>query len=207
MITKIFSNYYNGENTYLLYDEETKNAVVIDPGFSGPEFDEFVSENNINLKYILLTHCHYDHISALPGLKEAYSLKTVCGEVCEKNLRNTDVNLTVSGLGYEICEYADVVLLDNEEFCLDGIKLKCIYTPGHTSGSVCYLAGDKLFSGDTLFFRSVGRSDLSTGNQQMLENSIRNRLFCLDNNIEVFPGHGDSTFIGYEKENNLYVRM
>ena len=69
------------------------------------------------------------------------------------------------------------------------------------------LAGDKLFSGDTLFFRSVGRSDLSTGNQQMLENSIRNRLFCLDDNIEVFPGHGDSTFIGYEKENNLYVRM
>ena len=96
---------------------------------------------------------------------------------------------------------------DNEEFNIDGLNIKCILTPGHTNGGACFLInGKKLFSGDTLFLRSIGRSDLPTGNPIELINSIEKRLYKLDDDIEVFPGHGGKTLIGYEKKFNMFIK-
>ena len=96
-------------------------------------------------------------------------------------------------------------MTDGEERDFDGISVKCIYTPGHTDGSVCYLIENNLFSGDTLFKRSIGRCDLPTGNMDILEDSIKNIIYKMDENIVVYPGHGEETTIGYEKKNNLYI--
>ena len=124
------------------------------------------------------------------------------------DVRVADINFSMSGLGYALsAKSSEIILEDGEEFTVDGLKIKCILTPGHTNGGACYLVNDeKLFSGDTLFLRSIGRSDLPTGNGEKLVNSIKNKLYTLDDDIEVFPGHGGATTIGYEKKYNMFVR-
>lgn len=206
MIIKTINNYFNDENTYIVYDETSKDGVVIDPGCGDNLINEFVNKNNISLKYILLTHCHYDHISDVKALKKKYDIKIVSGEKCAENLPNSDINLSEPGLGYKLTENIDIALGDNESINLSGISFKCIYTPGHTSCSVCYLCDNNLFSGDTLFLRSVGRWDLPTGDQATLEKSIPERIYTLADEINVFPGHGNKTSVGYEKKFNLFIK-
>ncbi len=199
MIYKKLENYSNGENTYIIKDEKTSDAVVIDPGFGG------IDISDINIKYILLTHTHYDHISDIVFLRENTDAKIVCSREGSKNLKNKNINLTELGLGYKIEEAADIILSDGEELEFSDIGFKCIYTPGHTSCSCCYLTGDKLYSGDTLFLRSVGRWDLPSGDENTLVNSIKTKLYTLPDEIKVYPGHGDETSIGYEKKYNLFI--
>ena len=206
MTVKTFSNYYNGENTYLICDEITKNGAVIYPGFNESSIHEYIKENCVNLKYIILTHCHYDHISDVSEFKKKYNAKIVCSKSCADNLSNPNVNLSEAGLGYKLSENADIVLEDNETFKIDSVSLKCIYTPGHTSCSVCYICDNRVFSGDTLFLRSVGRCDLPTGNQHELEVSLKNKVYKLSDELEVCPGHGNVTTIGYEKKYNLFIK-
>ena len=124
------------------------------------------------------------------------------------NITDPDINLSYSGLGYELsAEKSDIVLKDNEELNIDGLNIKCIYTPGHTNCGVCYLINnEKLFTGDTLFLRSVGRSDLPTGDGDTLVKSIKTRIYTLDDDTEVFPGHGGQSSVGYEKKYNMYIK-
>ena len=116
--------------------------------------------------------------------------------------------MSYSGLGYELsAKKSDIVLKDNEELNIDGLNIKCIYTPGHTNCGVCYLINnEKLFTGDTLFLRSVGRSDLPTGDGDTLVKSIKTRIYTLDDDTEVFPGHGGQSSVGYEKKYNMYIK-
>jgi len=206
MTIKTFSNLYNGENSYIITDENTKISAVIDPGFNEMSIFEYIKDNNLDLKYIILTHCHYDHISDIKEFKEKYNALIVCGKDCAENIKNPNINLSEMGLGYKISENADIILGDNEIFEVGKASLKCIYTPGHTSCSVCYLCEDKLFSGDTLFLRSIGRCDLPTGNEELIKNSLRNIIYKLHDETVVFPGHGDVTTVGYEKKFNLFVK-
>ena len=206
MTFKTFSNLYNGENSYLITDENTKKSAVIDPGFNDDGIFDYISENNFDLKYIILTHCHYDHISDIKEFKEKYNASVVCGKNCADNLKNPNVNLSEMGLGYKISEEADIILEDNEVFEMDSVLLKCIYTPGHTSCSVCYMCDDNLFSGDTLFLRSIGRCDLPTGDESVIEDSLKNIIYRLGDEIKVFPGHGNPTSVGYEKKFNLFIK-
>lgn len=208
MKIKIINNYYTDENTYMVYDEDTLSGMVIDPGSDADKIIKACNEENVIIKYILLTHCHYDHIMGLPKLREKTGALLVSSKWTSINIGDPDINHSVSGLGYAISEKAsDIVLSDNEEFTFDGVKIKCILTPGHTNGGACYLVnGSVLFSGDTLFLRSIGRSDLPTGNADELVNSIKNKLYTLDENIKVYPGHGKETEIGYEKKYNMFVR-
>lgn len=196
MIYKTFENYANGENTYLLMDENTKDAILIDPGY-----DRFYPED-INVKFIFLTHCHYDHISDVLKFSDA---KIVCSKNCSKNLLDKNVNLTELGLGNEVKIDADIILDDGETFEFYENKIKCIYTPGHTDGSCCYLIEDRLYSGDTLFLESIGRCDLPTGDFREISESIKNKIYTLPDETSVFPGHGDKTSVGHEKKHNLYV--
>ena len=203
----IFHNETN-ENTYLVYDEETKNGIIIDPGCKIENIEQMILENGVNLEYILLTHCHNDHIESLIPLKEKTGAKIVTGDKGSKNIGDTKKNLTLYGLDYPISDIeADIILNDGETLTLDSLNIKCIYTPGHTECCVCYLCCNELFSGDTLFLRSIGRWDLPTGDFKTIERSIKEKLYTLPDETAVHPGHGDSTSIGYEKKYNFCVKL
>lgn len=181
------------QNCYLI--ENNGKGILIDPGINTSKI--LKETEDIEINYILLTHCHFDHIFSAESLNK----KIVSSENCDKNIRNSEIVL----YNTFIKSGSDIVLKDKEERDFDGIRVKCIYTPGHTDGSVCYLIENNLFSGDTLFKRSVGRCDLPTGNMEVLENSIKNIIYKMDENTVVYPGHGEETTVGYEKKNNLYI--
>lgn len=208
MKIKTLNNYYTDENTYIVYDENTKNGLVIDPGYKCDGILKAAADDDIKIKYVLITHCHYDHISDMEMLREKTGALLVSGDKGSINVTYPAINISLSGLGYNLsAKKSDIILNDNEEMSLDGINIKCIYTPGHTNCGVCYLINDsKLFTGDTLFLRSIGRSDLPTGNGDILVSSIKNKIYTLDDNVDVFAGHGDQTSVGYEKKFNMYVK-
>lgn len=208
MKIKTLNNYINDENTYIVYDENTKNGLVIDPGYNCDGILKAASDDEVNIKYILITHCHYDHISDLEELRERTKAPLVSSKWGSVNIGNPDINHSVLGLDYALsAKKSEIILNDNEELTLDSLKIKCIYTPGHTNCGVSYLINDKkLFVGDTLFLRSIGRSDLPTGDSETLVSSIKNKLYTLDDEIDVFTGHGPITTIGYEKKFNMFVK-
>lgn len=208
MKIKTVNNYYTDENTYIVYDEDTKNGLVIDPGYKCDGILKAASDDKINIKYILITHCHYDHISDMEQLRKRTGAPLVSGDKASINITDPNINLSYSGLGYSLsAKKSDMVLKDGGEIEFDGIKVKCIYTPGHTNCGVCYLVNDrKMFTGDTLFLRSIGRHDLPTGDYESLVNSIKTKIYTLADDIDVFPGHGDKTSVGYEKKFNMYVK-
>ncbi len=204
--TSIFYNQTN-ENTYLIFDENTKNGAVIDPGCSMEQIEKMINDNGVKVKYILLTHCHYDHIMSVIPLKEKTGAKIVTGDKGSINIGDPDINLTLHGLGHAIEGiHSDIILHDGESLFIDSVEIKCIYTPGHTNCGVCYYSGNDLFCGDTLFLRSCGRWDLPTGDQYTLEKSIREKLYALPDDTSVHCGHGDDTTIGYEKKFNFCVK-
>lgn len=204
--TSIFSN-DTSENTYLVYDENTLNGAVIDPGCPIDSIEKMTAACGVKVKYILLTHCHYDHIMSLIPLKEKTGAKIVTGDKGNENIGNPKINLTKRGLGYEIRDVkSDIILNDGDTLTFDGVDIKCIYTPGHTDCGVCYLSNGNLFAGDTLFLRSCGRWDLPTGDMETLEKSIREKLYTLPDETAVHPGHGNSTTIGYEKQFNFCIK-
>lgn len=203
---KRINNYHTDENTYLVYDEKSKNGIVIDPGYQADGILKSAGDEQVTIQYIFLTHCHYDHIEFANELKERTGAKIVTGVRGKINCADPDINLTVPGLGRELLVHADLVLKDQEQFEFDSLKIKCIETPGHTNCSVCFLCGDHLFCGDTLFLRNVGRWDLPTGCEDELIQSIRTKLYCLDGETTVHPGHGEATSIAYEKKYNMYVK-
>ena len=195
------------ENTYLLYDENTKEAAIIDPGCSMEQIEKMIADENVTVKYILLTHCHYDHIMSLIPLKEKTGADVVTGDKGNENIGNPNINLSEYGLGFIIEGIkADKILSDGEVLKLGKMEIKCIYTPGHTDCGVCYYCENELFCGDTLFLRSCGRWDLPTGDQKTLENSIREKLYVLPDETVVHSGHGADTTIGYEKKFNFCVK-
>lgn len=204
--TSVFHN-ETDENTYLIFDENTKNGVIVDPGCSIDKIEKMIEDNGVKVRYILLTHCHYDHIMSLVPLKEKTGASIVTGDKGSINIGDPFINLTEHGLGYRIENiHSDVILKDGESLVIDGLEIKCIYTPGHTNCGVCYLVENELFAGDTLFLRSCGRWDLPTGNSEILFESIREKLYTLPDETVVHSGHGHDTQIGYEKKFNFCVK-
>lgn len=203
MTIETVNNYRSDENAYIVFDGG--EAVVIDPGSGADVILNRADELGVSVKYALITHCHYDHIIGLKGLREK-GAKLVSGRRASQNIQNPMINLSSFSLDYEIREKpSDIIMSDGEALTLCGMDIECVYTPGHTDCGVCYKIGNALFSGDTLFLRSVGRSDLPTGDAKALERSVRERLYTLDGGTEVYPGHGGKTSIGYEKRFNLFV--
>lgn len=204
---KKLENYYNTENTYIVYDEDTLNGFVIDPGYNADKIIKAAADDNIKIKYIFITHCHYDHIEYMEELREKTGAELVSGDKAGINITDPDINLSVSGLGYVLsAKKPEIILKDREKFRLDGMEIECIYTPGHTNCSVCYLIENDMFCGDTLFLRNCGRWDLPTGNEETLIKSVKEKIYTLDENINLHPGHGESTTIGYEKKFNFFIK-
>ena len=204
---KRLENYQTDENTYIVYDENTLNGIVIDPGSDADKIIAAADSKDIKIKYIFITHCHYDNIEYMEELRKETGAPLVCGKAEGINITDPDINLSPSGLGYPIsAKKAEIILADGEELSLDGMIVKCIYTPGHTNCSVCYLIGNDMFCGDTLFLRNCGRWDLPTGDENTLISSVKNKIYTLDENIILHPGHGADTTIGYEKKFNFYIK-
>ena len=206
MIIKQFIAGQLENNMYLVADEKTKKAVLIDASALIPEITNTVKELGIDAEYILLTHGHFDHIMGLNSLKQALNAEAV---ICKDDLVISDnVNefTRLFGLPDSIPPVYEKYISDNDIINVGELNIKVIHTPGHTEGGVCYLIEDKLFAGDTLFRESVGRTDLFGGSFEKLSDSIKNKLFKLDDNIIVYPGHGDLTTIGHEKKYNIKRR-
>lgn len=204
MEIKILNDLYSDENTYFLI--KNGECIVVDPGNDFEKIKSF--SEDLKIKYIFLTHCHYDHISAAPELIELTGALLCCTEECAANIANPNINLTEFGLGRKMSiNNVDIILNDEAEFDFNGEKIKIIKTPGHTNCSTCFLFGDNLISGDTIFQRNVGRWDLPTGDGRILVKTIKNKIFTLDENINVYPGHGSKTSIGYEKKFNLFIKQ
>ena len=197
-------NYEMDQNTYIV--SENGDAVAIDPGCRGEQAAEFCRGRGLSLQYILLTHCHYDHIAGVNELKELTGAKIVCGRECARALLDPVVNLSEAFCNHPLLVYADVVLADGETVTAGNMSFRLLETPGHTADSVCYVTEDAVFTGDTVFRMNVGRWDLPTGSQEALERSIRERVYALDPRLEVYPGHGAKSSVGYEMRYNLYVK-
>jgi glyoxylase-like metal-dependent hydrolase (beta-lactamase superfamily II) len=193
-------------NTYIISNEETKEAIVFDPADEAGKIEQYLKENDLVCKGILLTHGHFDHILAARKLAEDTGVEIYAHEL-EMNVMK-DATLNASMHFRQNCTLSpDVLLKDQQIISLAGFKIRVIHTPGHTIGGVCYyfIGYGKLISGDTLFRENIGRYDLPTGNGKQLVESILNKLMILEDNVEVYPGHGEPSLIGHERENNIYL--
>lgn len=211
METKVF--YFNPlrECCYLLWDESGE-AAIIDPGCCGErEFmrlKEFVDENGLRPVRILLTHGHFDHIFGLSRCCGAWHPEVLMHNADIGQVERADETASFLGLELQRPSCAFCSISDGDKVSFGNTELKVIATPGHTGGSVCFYSEKEgmLFSGDTLFQGSVGRTDLPGGDFSALRESLLNRLATLPDSTEVFPGHGYPTTIGEEKDSNPFMR-
>lgn len=193
-------------NCYFIYQEDSKKVIFVDPADKGEYLYQALQKNGLEVAGILLTHGHFDHIWGCEKLRELSGAKVYAyegeKEVCEKIEKN------LSGQAGRPCTVkADVYLKDMQEFEIAGIKGKIMATPGHTEGGCCYyFEEDKiLISGDTLFAESVGRTDFPGGSMSTLIRSIQDKLLPLDDDVAVYPGHGEQTTIGHERKYNSFL--
>lgn len=193
-------------NCFFLINEDTKEVLVIDPADYAQKIIEWMKSENLKPVAILLTHGHFDHIMGVEGIRKEYGIPVYASRDEVDVLAKPQLNVSTM-MGAYLSMKADELFADGDVLELAGMKLKVISTPGHTIGSVCfYIEEEKvLISGDTLFEASVGRTDFPTGSSRQLIESIKTRLFILPDDTSVFPGHGGTTSIGYEKLHNPFV--
>lgn len=193
-------------NVYFVINDETKETVLFDPAYAGERILKYLTDNGLVLKAIFLTHGHFDHITAVSSIVDALKVPVYAARAEERLLGDGQLNESLDSYGYSVTVKPDHCLDDGAEVDIAGVKIRMIWTPGHTEGSCCYyLEKEKaLISGDTLFAGSVGRTDLPTGSMKALLDSIESRLMSLPDDVDVYPGHGEYTTIGYERKWNPF---
>ena len=194
-------------NCYLLWDETSSEAVIIDPGAEKETIKYWIDELNIVPKAILLTHGHGDHIAAVADLKQDYGIPLYVGSPDEKLLADPSANISAYFDHPIIAPKPDHIVTDEQTLSVGSIQLVVLATPGHTLGGVCYLEGNNgwIFCGDTLFAGSIGRTDLAGGNHQQLISSIQEKILQLPDSVIVYPGHGPRTTVGTERNSNPFL--
>ena len=195
-----------GANTYLVWDEVNRKGFIVDPG----GFDEYmvslIDKEAIDLEYIILTHGHGDHIGGVERYMEKFpSAKLIACEAEKDFLLDPAMNESLELCYKELRLTADIYVNDGDTLDVGDMKLKFIHTPGHTPGGMCIYVDGALFSGDTLFQYSIGRTDFPGGDFGQIIKSIKEKLFCLPDDTKVYPGHMGTSEIGKEKEFNPFV--
>ncbi len=183
-----------------------KAAIVVDPGKYTLELKEFLANNSDKTRLILITHAHYDHIGGALQLRESTGVKIAIGKNEEFALSDKAFNLSGRFTPAIPAFNADYTIEDEEEFTVGDLAVKAFETPGHTVGGMCYLINDCLFSGDMLFYETVGRVDLPGGNISEMKESLDRMMWLFEDDIKVYSGHGEMTTIGHERTNNPYLR-
>lgn len=193
-------------NCYVAWNEQTKEAVIVDPAAYSKKLAEFLREEGLKPQAVLLTHGHFDHIMGLDALLEEYPVPVYVHEAEKGLIADPKTNLSLTYTNGYVFEDATYVA-DGQKIAAAGVTFEVLFTPGHTSGGCCYYAETEnmLFSGDTLFRCSVGRSDLPTGDETTLIRSIKEKLLVLPENTVVYPGHMAATTIQTEKTANPFL--
>lgn len=198
------------ENTYILFDSEKKDAVVIDPGCYGEEeeneISNFIEKEKIKLKYLINTHCHIDHILGNNFIKRKYNPKFFIPKEDEFLLLKAKEQAEMFGFNLQTQLKPDDYLNEDLKIKIGNEDLNFIFTPGHTPGefSIYIKSFSTCFTGDVLFKNGIGRTDLWGGNYDTLINSIQNKLFVLPDETIIYPGHGEKSTIGNEKKNSIF---
>ncbi len=195
-------------NCYLAINEETNESIIIDPGSSPDRIKAGVEKSGTTPVAILLTHGHFDHAGAAEEIANTYGIKIYAHENERQTLEDSSINLSADMIFRPASYHADVYLTDQQEVELAGLSFKCIFTPGHTPGGCCYYFAEEgiLFTGDSLFCQSIGRTDFPGGSTSKLVNSIKDKLMTLPEDTICYPGHEDPTTIGFEKIHNLFLQ-
>lgn len=199
---KVFGDLDN--NCYLLLDETTNKSALIDCTVADDRMRELIGDTD--LQYILLTHGHFDHIGGVRDIKKEYGCKVVISSVDAPMLSSGKASLAAFCGAEQNDTEPDITVQDGDEIELGTLKIKVLSTPGHTSGSVCYVVGDALFSGDTLFYCSCGRTDFPTGASDDMIKSLK-KLASLDGNYKVYTGHNQLSNLDFERKNNPYMNL
>lgn len=194
-------------NCFILGCEKTKEAAVIDPGDETDRILLSLAELRLTVKYIINTHGHFDHVGGNKEMKDATGADILINSLDAPMLSQLSAAAASFGLATDNSPPPDQTLKDGDTIFFGTITLKVIHTPGHSQGGIALFTDGNLFVGDTLFAGSIGRSDLPGGDLHTLISSIKNKLFVLDDDVKVFPGHGPETTIGQEKRTNPFVRQ
>lgn len=190
-------------NCSLIIDEKTNQSALVDCNEFSQKMIDMIGDTE--LKYILLTHGHFDHIIGVKGVKERYGAKVVISKEDEPMLNSAKLSLAAFCDATQNNVDADVIVKDGDEIALGETKIKVMATPGHTSGSVCYIAENCIFSGDTLFYCSCGRTDFPSGSPEQMMSSLQ-KLKALDGDYKVYTGHNNLTTLDFERKNNPYMK-
>lgn len=189
-------------NCYLITDLDTNKSALVDCSEFSDRMLDFIG--NADLEYILLTHGHFDHIGGVSDISERFNAKVVISSVDAPMLSSSKLSLAAFCGAVHNNSSADITVEDNDVIELGNSKIRVISTPGHTSGSVCYMCDDNLFTGDTMFFCSCGRTDFPTGSPIDMQSSL-NKLASLNGDYKIFAGHDRQSTLDFERKNNPYI--
>jgi len=191
-------------NCYIVADEETRQGMIIDPGYHHTVILDKVKELGLNIEYIVLTHGHFDHIAALGMVSAVIDARVAIHKDDVKVLKDKLLGSFTNMIG-KAMPSPDILLAGGEEIKIGGLTFKVLHTPGHTPGGISLYGQGACFSGDTLFNTGVGRTDLSGGDSQQIVTSIKEKLLSLPDETKVYPGHGPETTIGAERRGNPFL--
>lgn len=194
-------------NCYVLGSEKDKTAIIIDAGGDSDDILKILRKHTLTLKYLINTHAHFDHVGGIKQLQDMTGAQFLLHEDEIPLLRSLNEQTNAFGLPKISMPQVDRPLKDGDKIVLGNETVVVIHTPGHSPGSICLLMENIVFTGDTLFAGSIGRTDLYGGSYDNIIHSIKTRLFALDERVMAYPGHGPCTTIGHEKQHNPFFQQ